>query len=153
MVEVARSTRDRVRLRRAGIVPASAQGRGVTGIAQLFAASPGYVREVIHAFNDTGFAALDPRWSGGRPRKFTPSARGLICQTARSDPSPLGQPFTTWSLAELVAYLAEHRRLLISTETVAPGAARGWCQPAGHQDLEAESGSGLCREDGPRPGS
>lgn len=30
----------------------------------------------------------------------------------------LGQPFTTWSLATLVAYLAEHRRLEVSTETV-----------------------------------
>ena len=78
----------------------------------------GYVREVIHAFNEVGFAALDPKWSGGRPRKFTPAARDLICQTARSTPSALGQPFTTWSLTKLVAYLAEHRRLLISTETV-----------------------------------
>ncbi|QQQ73437.1 hypothetical protein IOD16_19230 [Saccharothrix sp. 6-C] len=41
MVKVARSTRDRVRARRAGIVPTSWQGRSVTAIAQLFAASPG----------------------------------------------------------------------------------------------------------------
>ena len=25
------------------------------------------VRDVIHAFNEKGLAALDPRWAGGRP--------------------------------------------------------------------------------------
>ena len=30
----------------------------------MFAASAQYAREVIHAFNDQGFAALDPKWSG-----------------------------------------------------------------------------------------
>jgi transposase len=118
LVKIARSSRDRVRLRRAGIVLASMQGRTAGQIAQLFAASEGYVREVIHAFNDTGFAALDPKWSGGRPRKFGPVARELICQTARSTPSALGQPFTTWSLTKLADYLAEHRRLVASTETI-----------------------------------
>jgi transposase len=118
LVKIARTSRDRVRLRRAGIVLASVQGRSVPEIAEMFAASEGYVREVIHAFNDTGFAALDPKWSGGRPRKFGPVARDIICQTARSTPSALGQPFTTWSLTKLADYLAEHRRLPVSTETI-----------------------------------
>lgn len=118
LVKITRTAKDRVRLRRAGIVLASVQGRSAAQIAVMFAANEGYVREVIHAFNESGFAALDPKWRGGRPRKFTPAAREQICQIARSTPSALGQPFTTWSLTKLVAYLAEHRRLLISTETV-----------------------------------
>jgi hypothetical protein len=61
LVRIARTSKDRVRLRRAGIVLASVQGRPVSVIAQMFAAGEGYVREVIHAFNDTGFAALDPK--------------------------------------------------------------------------------------------
>jgi transposase len=76
------------------------------------------VREVIHAFNDTGFAALDPKWSGGRPCEFGPAAPELICQTARSTPSALGQPFATWSLTKLADYLAEHFRLPVSTATI-----------------------------------
>ncbi|TNC19279.1 helix-turn-helix domain-containing protein [Amycolatopsis alkalitolerans] len=44
----------------------------------MFAASENYVREVIHAFNGQGFAALDPKWSGGRPAKFGLAARQLI---------------------------------------------------------------------------
>jgi transposase len=118
LVKIARTSRDRVRLRRAGIVLASVQGRDAAEIAEMFAASEGYVREVIHAFNDTGFAALDPKWSGGRPRKFGSAARELICQTARSTPSALGQPFTTWSLTKLADYLATHHHLPVSTETI-----------------------------------
>jgi hypothetical protein len=64
-VKITRTSRDRVRLRRAGVVLASVQGRSASEIAQMFAASEGYVREVIHAFNETEFAALDPKRSGG----------------------------------------------------------------------------------------
>jgi transposase len=53
--------KDRVRLRRAGIVLASVQGRPVSVIAQMFAAGEGYVREVIHAFNDTGVRRFGPK--------------------------------------------------------------------------------------------
>lgn len=118
LVKVTRTTRDRVRLRRAGIVLASMQGRAAGDIAVMFAASEGYVREVIHAFNQQGFAALDPKWSGGRPHKFGPAARELICRTARATPAGLGLPYTTWSLSKLAGYLAEHHRLHVSVETI-----------------------------------
>ncbi|MFI8789540.1 helix-turn-helix domain-containing protein [Streptomyces sp. NPDC055105] len=45
----------------------SAQGRTVKDIATLMQVGEDYVREVIHAFNERGFDALDPKWSGGRP--------------------------------------------------------------------------------------
>ena len=70
LVKITRTARDRVRLRRAGIVLASMQGRSPAEAAAMFAATAQYAREVIHAFNAHGFAALDPKWSGGRPRKF-----------------------------------------------------------------------------------
>jgi transposase len=62
LVKFTRTTRDRVRLRRAGVVLASVQGRSAGEVAMMFAASENYVREVIHAFNQSGFAALDPKW-------------------------------------------------------------------------------------------
>ena len=37
-------------------------------IARLVAADEDTVRDVIHAFNERGLAALDPQWAGGRPR-------------------------------------------------------------------------------------
>ncbi|WP_255695242.1 helix-turn-helix domain-containing protein [Actinomycetospora soli] len=66
LVKITRTTKDRVRLRRAGIVLASTQGRSASDAAAMFAMTAAYGREVIHAFNAQGFAALDPKWSGGR---------------------------------------------------------------------------------------
>jgi transposase len=65
LVKITRSTRDRMRLRRSGIVLASSQGQSAPEIAVMFAATEGYVREVIHAFNESGFAALSPKRRGG----------------------------------------------------------------------------------------
>jgi len=152
LVRITRSTKDRVRLRRAGIVLASVQGRSAAEIAIMFAATPGYVREVIHAFNDSGFAALDPKWSGGRPRKFGPAARELICRTARSAPSALGLPFTTWSLTKLVAYLAAHQHLVVSVETTRQVLRAAGITWQANQDLESQPRPRLRHEDDPHPG-
>jgi transposase len=72
---------------------------------------------VIHAFNAHGFAALDPKWSGGRPRRIGPAVRETVCRVAKTPPHELGRPFTTWSLAKLVEYLAEHKSVRISAES------------------------------------
>jgi hypothetical protein len=42
---------------------------------------------VIHAFNDKGLAALDPRWAGGRPRLITDDDIALVVTTATCCPS------------------------------------------------------------------
>ena len=118
LVKITRTTRDRVRLRRAGIVLASVQGRSASDAAAMFAMKPQYAREVIHAFNEQGFAALDPKWSGGRPKQFGPPVRETVCRIAKTPPQQLGRPFTTWSLSKLVEYLAEHKHIAISTESV-----------------------------------
>ncbi len=118
LVKISRTARDRVRLRRAGIVLASTQGRSASEAAAMFAATPQYAREVIQAFNEKGFAALNPKWSGGRPRKLGPHARELVCRVARTPPQQVGLPFTTWSLSKLVEYLRQRHRIVASTETV-----------------------------------
>jgi transposase len=117
LVKITRAARDRVRLRRAGIVLASFQGRSAAEAAAMFAASPQYAREVIRAFNETGFAALDPKWSGGRPRRIGPAIRETVCRVAKTPPREVGRPFTTWSLAKLVEYLAECNSIRLSTES------------------------------------
>jgi transposase len=94
LVKITRTTKDRVRLRRAGIVLASTQGRSASDAAAMFAATAAYAREVIHAFNTQGFAALDPKWSGGRPRRFGPQTRETIARVAKTAPAQLGLPFT-----------------------------------------------------------
>ncbi|WP_285660052.1 helix-turn-helix domain-containing protein, partial [Actinomycetospora sp. NBRC 106375] len=118
LVKITRTTKDRVRLRRAGIVLASMQGRSATDAAAMFAATAQYAREVIHAFNEQGLAALDPKWSGGRPRRFGPQHRETIARVAKTAPAQLGLPFTTWSLTKLVEHLGNRERISVSTETV-----------------------------------
>jgi transposase len=75
LVRIARTSRDRVRLRRAGMALASMQVRSVPEIAVMFAAKEQTVRELIKAFNDRGFAALDPKARRGSTPKMGPSVR------------------------------------------------------------------------------
>ena len=118
LVRVARTSRDRVRLRRAGMVLASMQGRSVPEIAVMFAAKEHTVRELIKAFNERGFQALDPKARRGSTPKIGPSIREQICRTAKSDPARLGCPFTCWSLTKLRDYLAEATYICVSHETI-----------------------------------
>src|SRR3954447_6248701 len=72
LVRITEVRRDRVRLRRAGIVLASVQGRSAVEAAGMFAMKPQYAREVIRAFNEQGFAALDPNGAGAGRRGSVP---------------------------------------------------------------------------------
>ncbi|GAU71243.1 transposase [Streptomyces sp. NBRC 110611] len=68
LLRISRTAKDPVRLRRAIVVLMSAQGQTVKDITSLMQVGEDYVRYLIHAFNERGFDALDPKWSGGRPR-------------------------------------------------------------------------------------
>jgi transposase len=94
-----------VRWRRAQIVLWSAQGMDVPAIAKIAFTSEDRVREVIHNFNADGFDSLAPRYSGGRPAKFTLPERQEIKKVALSRPVDRGLPFSTWSLSKLAEYL------------------------------------------------
>ncbi|MFC5641416.1 helix-turn-helix domain-containing protein [Kitasatospora cinereorecta] len=103
---IGRSSKDPIRLRRAIMVVMSAQGQPVWSITSLLQVSEGYVRDVIHAFNERGFDALDPRWSGGRPRTIGDQVRERICLIARTSPADWGiAEFSAWSLAKLAEHL------------------------------------------------
>lgn len=97
---------------------ASSSGTPVTSIARLVAADEDTVRDVVHAFNDKGLAALDPRWAGGRPRLVTDDDIAFIVTTSTTRPTKLGCPFTHGSLRKLVQYLGRRpqRRVVIGRE-------------------------------------
>ena len=67
---ITRTAKNSVRLRRAIVVMMSGQGQTVRDITSLLQVSEDYVRDVIHAFNERVFHALDPKPSGGRPKKI-----------------------------------------------------------------------------------
>lgn len=115
---VRRGKHGTIRVRRALIIMASASGTPVPAIARLVAAHEDTVRDVIHAFNDIGLRALDPRWAGGRPRLISDDDVAFIVETATTRPKRLGRPFTRWSLRKLVDHLADDptRRVVIGRE-------------------------------------
>jgi transposase len=106
---IARTSKQPIRLRRAAMVLASAAHRPVPDIAELFATTQGYVRRVIHQFNEHGFGALDPKWSSGPSRRISTGTCEGICRIARCKPQELGLPFTVWSLSKLRDHLLEHK--------------------------------------------
>jgi hypothetical protein len=71
---VRRGKHESVRVRRALIIMASASGTTVPAIARLVAAHEDTVRDVIHAFNDKGLAALDPNGVTGSVPCSTPAS-------------------------------------------------------------------------------
>src|SRR5260370_24951268 len=91
---VRRGKHESIRVRRAMIIMASASGTPVPAIARLVAADEDTVRDVVHAFNAKGPAALDPRWAGGRPRLISDDDVGFIVAAATMRPEKLGPPFT-----------------------------------------------------------
>ena len=116
-----------VRWRRAQIVLWSAQGMDVPAIAKIAFTSEDRVREVIHNFNTDGFDSLAPKYSGGRPPKFT------LPQRPRSKRSPSeGQPTTA--------------------SPSPPGRSRSWpttwCEKGVVDDISHEGLRALLREEG-----
>jgi transposase len=105
---VRRGKQDTGRYRRALIIMASASGTPVPAIARLVAAHEDTVRDVIHAFNTIGLAALHPRWAGGRPRQTSPDETAFIITTAKTRPKTLARPFTHPSIRKLADYLADN---------------------------------------------
>lgn len=105
---VRRGKHGSVRVRRALIIMASASGTSVKAIAELVAAHEDTVRDVVHAFNEKGLAALDPRWAGGRPRLISSDEEDYVAATALTRPEKLGKPFTHWSLRKLAGHLSDN---------------------------------------------
>ncbi|MFE7332420.1 transposase [Streptomyces sp. NPDC057565] len=75
---ISRTSKDPIRLRRALVVLKSAQGQPVRNITSPLQVSEDYVRNAIHALSERGFDALDPKWSGGRPRTIDDQVRERI---------------------------------------------------------------------------
>jgi transposase len=135
---VRRGKHGSIRVRRAMIIMASASGTVVPAIARLVAADEDTVRDVIHAFNEKGLAALDPRWAGGRPRLISDGDIDVIVAAATTRPEKLGLPFTHWSVRKLAVHLAsaglrigrERLRQLLHARGISFQRTRTWKESA-----------------------
>lgn len=102
---VRRSSGSVVTWRRAQMVLLAAQDISPPKIAEVTFTTEDRVRDVIHNFNRDGFDSLYPRYSGGRPRKFSLPERQEIKKIAKSRPAEHQLPFSTWSLSKLAEFL------------------------------------------------
>jgi transposase len=103
---ISRRAKYQSKRQRAIILLASSTGMSAPQIAALARTDESHVRKVIHAFNERGFASLDPDYRGGRPKKTTPEQRDRIIAIARARPDTQGVALTRWSLAKLAEHLA-----------------------------------------------
>jgi transposase len=136
-----------VRWRRAQIVLWSAQAMDVPAIAKIAFTSEDRVREVIHNFNADGFDSLAPKYTGGRPPKFTLPERRAIKKVALSRPQDHDLPFSSWSLSKLAEFLVaegvvddishEGLRVLLREEGVSFQVIKTWKQ-SNDPDFEAK---------------
>lgn len=116
---IVRRDPNRIKVRRAQVVLASAQGSKAPEIARRLYFCPQHVRTIIKDFNASGFEALVPKYAGGRPPTFSEEQRSLIVEAALCPPELLGWPFRRWSLAKLRDHVvAEKIVASISLETL-----------------------------------
>jgi len=92
LLQVVRSAsrQETIRVRRAVMVRASAHGAKPPMIARLLDADPDTVRDVIHAFDANGLAALDPHWGPGCPRRITAEDEAFKVQVDTGRPPRCG---------------------------------------------------------------
>ena len=117
--QIIRRDANRIKVRRAQVVLASAQGSKVPDIARRLYFCDEHVRTIIKEFNADGLDALVPRYGGGRPPKFSDEQISLIVEAGLCPPDLLGWPFRRWSLSKLRDHLVREKIVTsISLETL-----------------------------------
>jgi transposase len=117
---IQRRSNNAIKVKRAQIVLASAQGMQVPEICRALGFERKYVGKTIHRFNDLGFEALESQYRNcGKKPKFGKKDQQKIVDVALSKPQDLGLPFTEWSLPKLRSYLISSGEIeSISIETI-----------------------------------
>ena len=71
------------------------------------------MRDWIKRFHTCGLAGLENRPRAGRPPTYMPEQVAKVIATALTDPKTLDQPFASWTLDRLAAYLNEREAIAI----------------------------------------
>ena len=153
LARITRTGKNPVRMRRAIVVLMSAQGQTVRDITSLLQVSDDYMRVVIHAFNERGFDALDPKPSGGRRKKIGEQLRSWISRDRSDVPRRLGYQrvlhLVTGRTPRHRLRTGHHRRA--RPETLQPDPARRRHVLADHDHVEGLHRPGLHHQDAPGP--
>jgi transposase len=103
---------------RARVVLAVLEGERVAALAQRLECTVATVYLWLHRFNDGGLAGLEDQLRKGRPATYTREQVGVVVATALTDPQTLGQPFASWTLDRLAAYLAEEKGITMKRSRI-----------------------------------
>jgi transposase len=103
---------------RARIIWYARAGARVPALARTLGLCEATVRLWLKRFNAHGPDGLADAPRAGRPPTYTPEEVGEVIAASLTDPADLGQPFGSWTLDRLAAYLHETKGLSISRSRI-----------------------------------
>lgn len=106
--KLARSKSASVRLvERAKIIQAASQGKSIPQVVKQLQLSPNTVRKWWKRFEQQGLAGLEDAPRQGTPTHYSAEQKARVIQAARTRPSSLGLPFSSWTFERLTVYVQE----------------------------------------------
>jgi transposase len=106
IAKLVRSQTASVRLvQRAKIVQVASQGKTIAEITAELGCASNVVRKWFKRFSEQGLAGLNDAPRSGAPPRYTPENRAQVVAMARTRPSELGLPFSSWTCERLATYL------------------------------------------------
>lgn len=106
IAKLVRSQTASVRLvQRAKIVQVASQGKTIAEITAELGCASNVVRKWFKRFSEQGLAGLNDAPRSGAPPRYTPENRARVVAMARTRPSELGLPFSSWTFERLATYL------------------------------------------------
>jgi transposase len=108
VAKLARSQTASVRLvQRARIIQIASQGKTIAQISAELGSNASVVRKWFKRFETEGVAGLNDAPRSGAPSRYTAENKARVVATARTRPSALGLPYSSWTFERLATYLHE----------------------------------------------
>lgn len=112
ITKLARSQTASARLvERAKILHLGSEGQSVPQIAEALGLNEKTVRKWFKRFEQEGLTGLEDAPRSGAPSRYTPENQARVLQAARTRPSELGLPYSSWTFERLAAYVREQMGL------------------------------------------
>jgi transposase len=93
---------------RAKILHLASRGQTVPQIAASLGINEKTVRKWFRRFEQQGLAGLEDAPRSGAPSHYTAENKAFVLQAARTRPSELGLPYSSWTFERLADYVREH---------------------------------------------
>lgn len=106
------------RVERAEMIRRAANGEALKDIAAATGCNVETVRLWVKRFNTAGVDGLADRPRRGRPATYPAEQVSAVIAAALAKPTQLGQPFASWTLDRLVAYLDEQHSISMKRSRV-----------------------------------